>query len=303
MSADDLYLEAGRVRAYAIRRVNPFLGALQVIETQSGRAVSSNGIVWDIELCTECSDIWGSLNKDAKEAAYYRYGLWSKDEGMVNRPLAPHLDRDPLTIQCKILIECIEQRLQKLPFKLIDNRELWLFDREEKRPIALLASQGHDTKPLSPEPKYWKSCLGANGMASQYRYPEADILEQLIERTASSNICKYWVNRADDGGGILEAGGRSMQPCEFPSYLISEDWLSAEQVSLVSGYIEWTAPTLLTLQHLNNDERERLEGYLHVQAISVEHHWRLYPEIMDEKKLKAARVQCRLQKSCSSTSE
>jgi len=208
----------------------------------------------------------------------------SKDEGMVNRPLAPHLDRDPVTIQGKILIKCIEQRLQKLPFKLIDNRELWLFDREEKRPIALLASQNPDTKPLSPEPKYWKSCLGANGMASQYRYPEAGILEQLIERTASSNICRYWVNRADDGSGILEAGGGIMQTGKFPSYLISEDWLNNEQVSLVSGYIAWTAPTLLTLQHLNNDERDRLEGYLHVQAISVEHHWRLYPEIMDEKK-------------------
>ncbi len=297
MSINNLYIETGEVQAYAIRRVNPFLGVLQVIETKGGRAVSSNGIVWDIELRTERSDMWGSLNRDVKEAVYYRFGLWSADEGLVNRPLAPHLDRDPLTIQGKILIKCIEERLQQVPFKLIDNRELWLFDKEEKRAIALLASQNPDAKPLSPEPKYWKSSLGANGLESQYRYPEAGILEQLIERTASSNICRYWVNRADDGSGILEASGASMLPDEFPSYLVSENWPNDEQMSLVSDYIAWTAPTLLTLQHLNNAERNRLESCLHVQAISVEHHWHLYPEVMDEKKLKAARVQCRLQKT------
>jgi len=35
------------VRAYAIRRVNPFLGVLQVIETEGGRAISANGVVWE----------------------------------------------------------------------------------------------------------------------------------------------------------------------------------------------------------------------------------------------------------------
>jgi hypothetical protein len=297
MPANNLYLETGEVRAYAIRRVNPFLGVLQVIETQGGRAVSSNGVVWEIELRTERSGMWGSLNRDSKEAVYYRFGLWSADEGLVNRPLAPHLDRDPLTIQCDILISCIEERLQHLPFRLVDTHELWLFDKEEKRPVALLASQKPDAKPLSPEPKYWKSCLGANGLASQYRYPHARSLEELIERTASSNISKYWVTRTDDGSATLDGRGVNMQANEFPSYLISENWPDDEKFSLVSNYIAWIAPSLLTLQHLSGAERDRLENYLNVQAISVEHHWHLYPETKDEKKLKAARVQCRLQKT------
>lgn len=297
MPSSNLYIETGQVRAYAIRRVNPFLGVLQVIETQGGRAVSSNGVVWEIELRTEHSSMWGSLNKDTKEAVYYRFGLWSKDEGLVNRPLAPHLDRDPLTIQCDILISCIEERLQQLPFKLVDNRELWLFDKEEKQPIALLASQKASAKPLSPEPKYWKSCLGANGLASQYRYPEAGDIEELVERTASSNISKYWVNREADGSGTLEHDGKKLHACEFPAYLLSEEWPDEAHISLVRNYIAWIAPSLLTLQHLSRAERDRLESHLHVQAISVEHHWQLYPETIDEKKLKAARVQCRLQKS------
>ena len=51
------------VRSYAIRRVNPFLGVLQVIETEAGRAASGNGVVWDIEVRTEQSRGWGRLNK------------------------------------------------------------------------------------------------------------------------------------------------------------------------------------------------------------------------------------------------
>ena len=297
MTTENLYLETGDIRAYAIRRVNPFLGVLQVIETDGGRAVSSNGVVWEIELRTERSGMWGSLNQHIKEAVYYRFGLWSAEEGLVNRPLAPHLDRDPLTIQCDILIKCIEERLQYMPFRLIDDRELWLFDKDRQQPLALLASQKQGDKPLSPEPKYWKSCLGANGVASQYRYPQATQLEKLVERSASTNIFKYWINREADGSGTLEHNGQTIRENDLPCFLLSESWSNDEALSLVNDYIAWIAPSLLSLQHLGEAERDRLESHLNVQAVSIEHHWHLYPDVVDEKKLKAARVQCRLQRS------
>jgi hypothetical protein len=292
-----MYLEIAEVRAYAVRRVNPFLGVLQVIETPGGRAISSNGVVWEIELRTERSGMWGSLNQDAKQAVYYRFGLWSADDGLVNRPLAPHLDREQLTSQYEFLIQSIQQRLQYIPFKLIDNRELWLFDKEKRQPLALLASLKPGDNPPSPEPKYWKSCLGANGVASQYRFPASRDLENLIESTASTNIYKYWVNREEDGSGLLERDGECLKVSKFPSFLLSENWPHEDQVSLVKNYIAWIAPSLLSLQHLSIDERSRLEGQLNVQAVSVEHHWHLYPETVDEKILTAARVQCRLQKA------
>jgi hypothetical protein len=297
VTTENLYLETGDIRAYAIRRVNPFLGVLQVIETDGGRAVSSNGVVWEIELRTERSGMWGSLNQHIKEAVYYRFGLWSAEEGLVNRPLAPHLDRDPLSIQCDILIKCIEERLQYMPFRLIDNRELWLFDKDRQQPLALLASQKQGDKPLSPEPKYWKSCLGANGVASQYRYPQATQLEKLVERSASTNIFKYWINREVDGSGTLEHNGQTIRENDLPCFLLSESWSNDEALSLVNDYIAWIAPSLLSLQHLGEAERDRLESHLNVQAVSIEHHWHLYPDVVDEKKLKAARVQCRLQQS------
>ena len=297
MPVNELYLETGEIRAYAVRRVNPFLGVLQVIETGDGRAISTNGVVWDIELRTERSGMWGSLNQDVKQAVYYRFGLWSAEEGLVNRPLAPHLDREKLTSQYEFLIQSIKERLQYIPFKLLDTRELWLFDKYERQPLALLASLKPGDKQPSPAPKYWKSCLGANGVASQYRFPAARELEKLIESTASSNVCRYWVNREEDGGGMLERGKECFSVAEFPSFLLSDNWPDEGDSSLVNEYIQWIAPSLLTLQNLTDVERIRLENSLNVQAVSVEHHWHLYPEMVDETKLTAARVQCRLQKS------
>lgn len=297
MSSVALYLETGDIEAYAVRRVNPFLGVLQVIETSGGRATSSNGVVWQIELRAEQSGMWGSLNRNSKQLVYFRYGLWSSEEGLVKRPLPPHLDRNKLISQYGFLIDAVQQRLQHLPFKLIDNRELWLFDKDRHQPLALLASQKPGDRPLSPEPRYWHSCLGREGIISQYRYPKSGELETLIMRTASTNIHKYWVNREEDGGGTLEKDGEHMRIPGFPVFLIKTDWADMAEAQLVNNYLAWIAPSLLSLQRLSKAERSWLEDRLNIQAVSVEHHWQLYPETVDEKKLTAARVQCRLQKT------
>jgi hypothetical protein len=64
---------------------------------------------------------------------------------------------------------CVEQ----LPFRLEDSRELWLFDRDDRQPLALLAaSRPGGTAPF-PEPKSWSTSLGASGVPSQRRYPDS----------------------------------------------------------------------------------------------------------------------------------
>lgn len=284
-------------RNYAIRRVNPFLGVLQVIETDGGRAVSSNGVVWDIEVLAEQRRGWGSLNQNSRDLVYYRYGLWSAEDGLVNRPLSPHLNSDPLTLQCNALIDCIRDRQVQLPFKLEDNRELWLFDKDNRQPLALLASATPYSVIPSPEPRYWSSCIGANGVPSQRKFPAAKELEALVKQRAGFNIRKQWITRQEDGSGISETDDTRLSAEAFPVFLLSENWPEPEQLNLITEYINWISPSLLTLQHLNKTDRVRLEKSLHIQAVSVEHHWHLYPEVVDEKFLKAARVQCRLEKS------
>ncbi|TNF98461.1 MAG: hypothetical protein EP297_08010 [Gammaproteobacteria bacterium] len=296
-SETSLFMEEGRVHSYAIRRVNPFLGVLQVIETTDGRAVTANGVVWDIEVRTEIARGWGSLNRGVKEVAYYRYGLWSESDGLVKRPLAPHLDSDPLTHQCRALIERIEERMQQLPFQLIDNFELWLFDSDDRQPLALLASSISANQLSSPEPKYWKSSIGLEGVPSQRRYPASYQLETMVKARAGFNIKKHWFVRRNNGDGVRLDNKQMMKSSDFPVFLLTSNWPDAEQAKVVGDYFEWISPSLLTLQRMSRNEREHVENKLSIQAISVEHHWHLYPEVIDKKILQTARVQCRLQKT------
>jgi len=289
--------DASDVHCYAVRRVNPFLGVMQIIETTGGRAISTNGVVWDIEVRAEYNSAWGSLNKNNHEIAFYRYGLWSKLDGLVSRPLAPQLDKDPLADQCAFLINSVKQRLELLPFPLQDSQELWLFDSTDTKLLALLASTTLNAKRPSPEPKYWSSHIGADGVPSQYKFPEASELIVQIETAAGFNIKKYWINRLPDGGGMNELNNEVIAKESFPPFLITEDWFDAEQSRLVSDYIEWIAPCLLTLQNLTIQQRTRLEEKLYIQAISIEHHRNLYTEVIDEKYITSAMVQCKLQKA------
>lgn len=215
----------------------------------------------------------------------------------MSRPLAPHLESDPLSRQCNVLIDCICERMQKLPFKLEDNHELWLFDSDDRQPLALLASITAGSKRPSPEPKYWSSCIGAVGVPSQRRFPAASELEALVKQRAGFNIHKHWVLRQDDNSGLIESSRIRIDADTLPAFLLTGDWPEVEQATLVREYLEWISPSLLTLQRLSMHERAHMEKSLSIQAISVEHHRHLYAEIIDEKRLTAARVQCRLLKS------
>ena len=293
----DSSLESDAVRCYAIRRVNPFLGVLQVIKTSGGRAISANGVVWDIEIRAEKAADWGSLNRHNRQAAYYRYGLWSMDDGLVSRPLASNLDGHAITLQCNLLIDCIRERIDQLPFTLEDRLELWLFDQADRKPLALLASAIPGDKLPSPEPRYWKSHIGADGVPSQHKFPAAGDIEAMVKKRAGFNIHKHWVTRNEDGSGLIEASNTGLNAEAFPVYLLAEEWPEPGQTTLAREYIDWISPSLLTLHHLHRQARARLEKSLNVQAVSVEHHWHLYPEIIDEHCINAARVQCRLEKS------
>lgn len=292
-------IENSVVRCYAVRRVNPFLGVMQIVESEHGRALSCNGVVWEILVRAWQGKSWGSLNRNSKQKTYYRFGLWSLDEGLVKRANSPSSEQDyyELASKCDALIEFIRERHHKLPFELIDNRELWLFDSNDQQPLALLATVTAGHALPSPEPKYWSSCIGANGVPSQRRFPAAREIEEQVKQRAGFNLNKHWITRQHDGSGIIEANHRHIAAEDFPILLLSENWPDPEQGKLVREYLEWITPCLLTLQHLDTDTRARMEKNLNVQAVSVEHHWHLYPEVLDDKTLKAARVQSRIEKS------
>lgn len=283
------------IQCYAVRRMEPFLGVLQAVETGIGRAVSTNGIVWDIELGMPVNTGWGSLGEMSHQMAYTRYGLWSADEGLINRPLSPQLEQDVYRDHATHLIQAIATSSDHMPFKLMDQYELWLFEPQNQLPLALLTSSRERPQNLIGCPKYWRCSIGREGVPSQLRFPEANELEQMVKKRAGFNVYREWIMRLADGSGVSLSTGTQYQSDTFPPYLISEDWPDAAQTRLINCFIAWIAPSLLTLQNLQPDQRSRLEHCLHVQARSVEHHWHLYPETIDMGLINAARVQCRLQ--------
>jgi hypothetical protein len=293
----DQHANTGAVQCYAIRRVNPFIGVLQVVKTAGGRAISTNGIVWDIEIRVDDDDEWGVCDTDNKQAAYYRYGLWSLEEGLASRPLASQPGNDSMAQKSEVIIACISDHLDKLPFVLEDKIELWLFDKDGIQPLTLLATSKPGSKRPTPSPRFWSACIGATGVPSQRRFPGVNELEDQVKKRAGFNIQSQWVVRQQDGSGVIEKTEQVLGSEAFPPYLVTEDWPDEKDKALVKDYIKWIAPSLLTLQHYTREQRHYLELSLNIQAISVEHHWHLYPEVIDEQRIKAARVQCSIEKA------
>ena len=289
-------VETEAVRSYAVRRVNPFRGVMQVIEAEEGRALSCNGVVWEILVRATQSDARGCPDRDNQRKTYYRFGLWSMNDGLLKRANSPAEDQDyfDLATKCEALVGYVRAHHQQLPFKLEDNRELWLFDSDNQSPLALLASLRPGASLPTPEPGGWSCCIGANGSPSQRRFPQARDLETQVRQRAGFNIYKYWIKRLAGGDGVVEITGDTISANQFPLLLLEEKWANDEEQGRACEYIKWISPSLLALQHLDRDTRTRIENNLNVQAISIEHHWHLYPEIINQKLLKAARVQSRI---------
>ena len=287
------------LRVYAIRRVNPFLGVMQIVEAEEGRALSCNGVVWEILVRATLGSTRSSLSQVDKKKTYYRFGMWSINDGLMKRASSPAADQDyfELASKCEKLVEYVREHHCQLPFHLEDNIELWLFGSDTQKPLALLSSLKPGTSLPTPEPRYWTSCIGTDGSPGQRRFPQARELETQVRQRAGFNIRKYWIKRLPCGDGIVENTGETISADRFPVFLLDEKWANDEEQYRAREYIEWISPSLLTLQHLDNDTRARIEKNLNIQAVSIEHHWHLYPEIINQKLLKAARVQSKIEKS------
>ncbi|MGD8588794.1 MAG: hypothetical protein PVG22_08170 [Chromatiales bacterium] len=284
------------VHCYALRRINPFLGVEQVLEMPQARAKSTNGVVWQLELLAMMPPEWGSLNLvDEPNWNWYLQARWSERDGLVNFPrvaLDPGLDVQRL---CEALVEVIRDKSDSLPFALRDNRELWLLDAAQKRPLALLYSMPQDAEPPPYRLYRWHGSRSGVSTPGQRQFPDVMRLEAAVKKRAGFNASTLWVNWDASHSQAVTGDGCLIDFPEFPLFGLREDWPDEQDASLVSRYIEWLAPSLLTLPYLPDEQRMRLESSLMKQTSSIEYHWRLYPKVLDKTKLDAARVASRLQ--------
>ncbi|MFZ1576368.1 MAG: hypothetical protein WAT36_14260 [Chromatiaceae bacterium] len=293
-------------RRYAERRLNPFLGVIQVIESDLGRAISTDGQNWEIQLYAARPVGWGSLGV-TKQSCLYRHGVWSEAEGLACFPSPPTVERESARAAAQGLIAATRAAQGALPFPLRDHYERWLLDASaDQRPLALLeAVTGAEPLAQGRAPK-WRCTTGeSRGLDADGR----TTLEAQVWARAGQASRGQWFRREPDGSGMALAaravmpgqvndalGGRYLGADDFPELLLWEGWEEAGDRERVGRYLAALAPRLLMLP-LRTATRACLEQAAANQALAVDQFHRLYPQVMDSALLVRLRVEARLRRA------
>lgn len=285
-------------RCYAVRRLNPFAGVVQIVETDLGRAVSTDAINWEVQLLGLRPAGWGSLNRDRVRRQHFRYAFWSAEDGLTCFPVPPQLDRHKLGEAATQLLEVL--RRQRPPFPLEDRYERWLLDAGSGEPFALLASvTRRDLIPPRGSAE-WRASAPGQAVAAYGQLPA--LVAALVGRRAGRPARGLWFERRADGSGIgLDPANTSHPAAElpasqFPELPLSEIWPRPEDAALVADYLRWLAPLLLVLP-ISLAARERLEAAAEVQPQLVERLHALYPALADAQRITRIRVQARISRA------
>lgn len=304
-------------RHYAVRRLNPFQGVIQVAGDDEARAISPNGREWEIQIRAERPEMWGAESAGEPVTQFLRFGLWSAGTGLSRIPAHPLLDLTAMLEKAHELTGFLALKENDLPFPLTDRFELWLLDGKARMPLALLASSSDKEDLHKPRVRRWHC---ANRSFDDFPAPETasarpphprdtdphphmSRLERMVAMESGHSIAQ-WFERDESGAGsgqplkaLEELSHRRLAPHCFPELLIREAWPDPLDRSLVRDYLHWLSPRLLTLQHISDKTRGRLERAARAQAVEVAETWSLYPRIMDREVIEAARVEARLRQA------
>ncbi len=301
-------IQDSHARSYAVRRVNPFEGVLQVVETENARAYSANGRVWQIQVLAQRPDhTWRSLSHIEPIEQFFNFGLWDAEGGLHKIPANPVMDIGGMRQAADRLTDELDALNERLPFRLIDDYECWATDYCGT-PIALLATaesatimrdmrveRWHATR--LPDHSFVSASLLARGIA-----PDGDLgprqhashLERLIRQTGQRRM---WFKRLSDGSGEPagdESDTKTRSADDFPPLGLKTDWQNPQERELIDDYLAWLAPRLLTLQNITPPHRRKLEHAACARATELDAAYRLIPVIMDRQAIEAARVEARL---------
>ncbi len=306
------------ISCYAVRRLNPFAGVVEVVETEQGRAMCFDGLRWEIQVTAErVTSTWtGAAEPEGMQRQLYRFGIWSEAEGHGYVAANPILDFGLMHEAAEALIDRIKGALAAMPFALADNHELWLLDRHSLRPVVLLDSSldaplnavnngAHWQAATQFDCDFQSSSLIERGVASvsgpDHRC-HTNHVEKLVHQRGAGLRQWYRRERAGEGRGeplqVPKSLLERIQPHDdFPETIISEEWDDPKDLELVHEYLEWKAAELLTLPTLSAERRRYFEQQLAGQSLKVDALWRLYPEIFDSTAIDAARVEARIRRA------
>lgn len=279
------------IRMYSKRLLLPYVGIIQVAELGRARALSLDGENWSIRYAL----VENERPRDREERGDPRrnYPLIATIERARLEPRAVHpvLDPDEIRSVIRRLFEAVSAA--SVPFPGADNYEYWLLDSGDDRPLALLHSTVDAEEMRQPPARpTWIAMPAAQlevaapePRQNHYVPPVNYRLERLIEERAGARPRAAWFQRTDP---LTD---------DFPPCLIREDWDDEERQQLCDRYIARLAPRLLMLQGLPQPVRQRLEQAARNHVFDVERFHPLYPEVVDEGLMTAARVEATIRRA------
>lgn len=272
------------VECFARRIMAPFQGVLEVIRVGHGEAESTDGRHWVLYAAHPDILAHSGLSE-------VRFGTWSADCGL-RRAMVRGTAAGGLVERIgEPLIGALEAFAAQVPFPLHDRLEFWLLDAHTHEPLVLVDSLlADDAAPPAQHPRWLP------GRAARDEFAGLAELEQMIAQRAGRRPLAKWFER--DSDGTATGPRQTRYPSElFPRFMLTTHWPHRRQRRLAEAFIEWWAPALLQLYHLSDLERARLERAATRRAPALARLHRLYPKTLDERLIKVARVQARMQAS------
>ncbi len=292
-----------------------------MIKTDDGRAVTSDGVNWQVQLWREYQSLqWGGLGRPQTRWGYLVAGVWNRAIGFDRFPVDPMIDVVEIEVPSQTLIAHIEQHCERLPFAPADNIELWLLDHDAHLPLALLASTRERDNRERVSQAGWRASLPSDlSFVSDTLLQYKDFARQLhrgssyhrdaiagvVNHTAGKPAMAQWFERGPEGDGTGLDGirldtslvGRCVSREMFPELLLREHWPDPRVQALVHDFHLWQAPLLLTLFRLSRSTRAFWEPLASTQAEVVARLHRLYPEIVDQQLVNATLVEAAIRRA------
>ncbi len=295
-------------RCFGLRRVNPCLGVVALVKIDSARALSLDGVHWQIQILAHPPRGLWSGDGDSDRLQYFRFGVWTQAQGLARVPLNPILDLNHMLRASQALVDQIAANLDCIPFPLAPEFEQWLLDAEGA-PLALLATAQGEADLAEVTAAEWSAggrgdrafvsrTLATSGRALD-RLASVEALERLVREAAGRPRLAPWFRREGDALVGLGPGfaGQRIAVTDLPPLTLRTAWPGEREAGLVADYIDWLAPYLLTLPGLDDATRRGLEASAVHHALVVDDLWRLYPRILDQGLVDRARVEARLRRA------
>ena len=301
------------VNCYSQRILNPFRGVMNIISTGGADAVTIDGLNWTLYI----HDNFDCPTDDPEEffeieMPDIRFGDWNKKSGLIRSPLIASYHYSEIQAIGQALLDAVLQYADLCPYPFEDKYELWLLDKNTSEPLALLDSVCKKTELNNPDNLTWEAGLRCKqefmkefSLSDGQNTSAGEFLNRIINNRAGENPSAQWFyrNRFSYGKGLTGTNlkqqlvGRELSARIFPKMLVQEQWPDKTKESLIKAFIHWLSPYLLVLDFLRDKQRENLELTAKNHALLVDKMFPLYPKVINQQAINAARVEAMMRKS------